>query len=257
MSVNITTPLQVLVVEDSLVNRTLLQYWLGDIGAQVLLATNLAEARQLLTQYQPTHLIIDLQLPDGSGLSLHQDQRVNQPGRWIACTVPDDEDHIQALRAAGFDDILVKPLALAQLIEVINRVSEPVEPNAASAPPTTFLVPVLDYESALHRLGDDAELMAELADSFLAEWGTLPEQLRGAWHTADRKLLARMAHTVGGLSGQFGLLALQHRLRLLEGLSVDPQSPAGSIDAVIAAVVSAFQLAIPALRVKLSSKECY
>ena len=55
MSVNITTPLQVLVVEDSLVNRTLLQYWLGDIGAHVLLATNLAEARQLLTQYQPTH----------------------------------------------------------------------------------------------------------------------------------------------------------------------------------------------------------
>ncbi|SMC19652.1 Hpt domain-containing protein [Andreprevotia lacus DSM 23236] len=240
----------VLVVDDSLVNRTLLEHWLSAARAKVLQAATLEQARALLALHRPTHLIVDMHLPDGEGSTLYAEYHSTQPGRWIASTMPDGPAHLAQIKAGGFADVLVKPIAQAQLLSLI----QPVESGAPPATAGSHLDdaspydPVLDFDEALRRLDGDAALFALLANSYLEESAELPQRLRQLWLNKEHGPLSRLAHTAGGLSGQFGLLALRKRLLLLEYSLRNPDIDPRLIDALLDGIDSAYRIGIPALR---------
>ena len=130
MDATTTRPLRILVVEDEAVNRALLRAVLGSslraaIGpAELSEAATLAEARRLIRDSLPDVLILDVRLPDGSGLDLARElPQPGTPGRpkvviMSASVLPSDR---AAAEASGSDAFLGKPFNPKDLVAVLER----------------------------------------------------------------------------------------------------------------------------------------
>jgi two-component system cell cycle response regulator DivK len=113
----------VLVVDDHELNLKLLERLLALEGHPVRAADSLAAAEQALAEEQPAMIVIDLNLPDGSGLELTR--RLKSHPRTasipiVACTaavMPSDEDRA---REAGCDAFLAKPIDLRQFSTLVS-----------------------------------------------------------------------------------------------------------------------------------------
>lgn len=127
----------VLVVEDHDAHRNWWQQNLGQVfpESSVSAVATLAEARALLQEYVFTLAILDINLPDGSGIDLMQEIRINFPDCYgVICTIYDDDNHIFAALRAGANGYLLKdqPRArqLEQLREIVNG-HPPLSPGVA------------------------------------------------------------------------------------------------------------------------------
>jgi CheY-like chemotaxis protein len=116
--------LKVLVVDDELDTREILQRLLKSSAAQVLLAASAREALALLRREKPHVLISDIGMPNEDGYWLIQQVRSLDPEQGgavpaVALTaLARAEDRIRALRA-GFQAHTPKPVETAELIYVV------------------------------------------------------------------------------------------------------------------------------------------
>lgn len=115
----------VLYIDDNEPNRVLMQGLFGlRPGLELSLAQDGASGIACVAERRPDLVLIDIQLPDMSGLQVLQTVRALDPSRHLACiavsanAMPDD---IAAAQAAGFDAYLTKPLSSAALFEAIDR----------------------------------------------------------------------------------------------------------------------------------------
>lgn len=91
----------------------------------VAIAHSLRDARKHIILQQPDLVLLDLQLPDGSGMELLADQQLIERAEIVLITGHASlETSIQALRA-GAADYLIKPISLKQLEGVLSRVVPP------------------------------------------------------------------------------------------------------------------------------------
>lgn len=114
----------ILLVEDQADNLELLHAALVHNGYEVVTAATGAEAIALLGRGRPDVAIVDLGLPDMSGLQVARAAREMYPAnglRLIALTGHGRQKDRDDVLAAGFDEHLVKPVRLALLHSVINR----------------------------------------------------------------------------------------------------------------------------------------
>lgn len=112
----------ILAVEDSRFAGDGLRLMCLHSGARIRRADSISAAHRHLRVYRPTVALIDLGLPDGSGLDLIRELSGQRPRIAVLLGVSGDEmGHIQALRA-GADGFLAKPLRnLATFQEGILR----------------------------------------------------------------------------------------------------------------------------------------
>jgi two-component system, cell cycle response regulator DivK len=114
---------RVLVIDDHELNLRLLERLLELQGHEVRGADSLAAAERAIAEEEPAMIVLDLNLPDGSGLELtrklkSQPQTASIP--IVACTaavMPSDED--RAL-AAGCDAFVAKPIDLQRFASVVS-----------------------------------------------------------------------------------------------------------------------------------------
>src|ERR1700733_2337918 len=112
----------ILVVDDHELNVALLERLLELEGHEVRAADSLAAAQRALAEEQPAMIVLDLNLPDGSGLDLTRKLKsppVTASIPIVACTagvMPADEHN--ALEA-GCDAYVSKPIDLRRFAEVI------------------------------------------------------------------------------------------------------------------------------------------
>lgn len=101
--------LTVLVVEDSRFACEAMRLLCLRSGARIRRADSLRSARRHLQVYRPTIAIIDVGLPDGSGLDLIHDLTTNAPRPEVVIGTSGDEFESEVLDA-GADAFLMKPL---------------------------------------------------------------------------------------------------------------------------------------------------
>jgi PAS domain S-box-containing protein len=120
-------PLVVLCVEDNPVNLLLVREVLA-LRPQVTLheavdgTTGIAAA----LQHRPQVLLLDLQLPDMSGLDVMRRLRTEAAladSVFVALSANAMPDQIAAARAAGFDDYWTKPIDFAHFLAAIDRLA--------------------------------------------------------------------------------------------------------------------------------------
>jgi len=97
----------------------------GLAPVRVLEAETLAEAERLASEQAIWLAIIDIQLPDGSGIEFVGWLRERQPDAWrVICTVYQDDRHVFAALRAGAQGYLVKDdpreMQLARLKEILD-----------------------------------------------------------------------------------------------------------------------------------------
>jgi CheY-like chemotaxis protein len=129
----VTAALNVLVVEDEPVNRALMRAVLARSDAprlrqcSLVEAESLAEARQSLSEQPFDLVILDVRLPDGSGLDLARELSDEHPrtGRRVvvmsASVLPAER---AAAIATGCDAFLAKPFDPAELTALLVRLTD-------------------------------------------------------------------------------------------------------------------------------------
>ncbi len=119
---------QVLVVEDDLGIATQLVRGLTRAGYEV---DHVTTGREAIAHRTPDVLLLDLELPDGDGVTVCRQLRERSAVAIIVITAYGEEsDRVTALDA-GADDYLVKPFGLAELQARIRAVLRRVAPGDA------------------------------------------------------------------------------------------------------------------------------
>ena len=114
-----------LVVDDDVDSANSLRDLIASESFTVAVAHNLRDARRQISLQQPDMLLLDLRLPDGSGMELLADPLLLANSEVVLCTGHASiETSIQALRL-GAADYLVKPVNMRQLQGVLSRIMKP------------------------------------------------------------------------------------------------------------------------------------
>ncbi len=113
---------RILLVEDHPGLARLLGLALESVGHAVRIAGGVNAALELAEQEPFDLLVSDLGLPDGTGIDLMRELAARRPIKGIAYSGYDDEEHVRAVRDAGFAAHLRKPVELEDLAAAIRRV---------------------------------------------------------------------------------------------------------------------------------------
>ncbi|MFN3938234.1 MAG: response regulator [Gemmobacter sp.] len=198
--------LTLLLVEDSRAASDVMRLMAQRSGARLRRADTLHEARRHLARYRPDIVLVDLGLPDGSGLALIRDMAAEGPAAPVAIAVSGDPGLADAARAAGAAAFLAKPLpglaAVQQLLIGHLTGHWPPAPEDLPLPSPDPLALHEDLARAadlLHQWGEDVTALHYLA-GFLA----------GIARTAGDRALEDAARNMGdGAPGsRAGLRAL-------------------------------------------------
>ena len=112
----------ILVVDDDLRLRSLLQRYLQENGYAVSCAKDAEDARMFLKQYIFDLLIVDVMMPNETGLEFLQKLRIDNDVPAIVLTaMGETKDRISGLEA-GADDYLPKPFEPKELLLRINSI---------------------------------------------------------------------------------------------------------------------------------------
>lgn len=126
---------RILIVEDDLALSEGVALALRDEGTEIMQADTLAKAGGLLRENSFDLAIMDINLPDGSGLDLMRQVKERSGLPVILLTANDMETDIVAGLELGADDYITKPFSLAVLrARVKNQLRRGGESAGGSAP---------------------------------------------------------------------------------------------------------------------------
>jgi CheY-like chemotaxis protein len=174
-------------------------------------------------------VLMDVQMPVMDGLTATRRirrTRLAQQPFIIALTADVGENARQRCLAAGMDDYISKPIAVADLVRSLHRSQEQEDGKPASEPETEKIAPpaatnhLFDAE-ALRRiqqmLGEQA---VNMLPTLIADFHRDSERLLGEIETAvtqnNLSALKRAAHSLKSNSAHFGLMHLSEQARQLE-----------------------------------------
>lgn len=112
---------RVLVVEDEVRFARILFDLAHELGYACLVATCADEGLELARQYRPDAILLDMRLPDGSGLGVLQRLKDDPQTRHIPVHVVSVEDQSEAALHLGAVGYALKPTSRDQLKEVFGR----------------------------------------------------------------------------------------------------------------------------------------
>jgi PAS domain S-box-containing protein len=233
-----------LVVDDSAMNRDLVERALRLEGAGATLAADGLQAIQIL-QTRPERfdaVLMDVQMPVMDGLTAMRLIRgelglIDLP--LIAFTAGVRDEQQAAARAAGANDVLAKPMDLEQMARMLERWIRPRCPDdegggvpaavvpapaegmvstAADTPEDAAFpeIPGIDRERAVQRLGRDREMFLGLLELFVNDNANAAGQARQSLSDGDREAAGRRMHTLGSNAGFLCAFDLMASARALE-----------------------------------------
>lgn len=185
-------PPAVLLVEDDPTTLAFLHAITETLPARVDTARSVAEALLQAQARRYALWLVDANLPDGSGPELLRALRRHAPSTpALAHTAAREQRELDALLAAGFAEVLVKPVTAAQWHAAIRRHLPDHALTAASTASVVALDALLlwDDAAAATALGGNPANVEALRRLFLAE---LPSQLDALRHGDAGARLAQL-----------------------------------------------------------------
>ena len=213
-----------LVVDDSAMNRDLVERALGLEGARVTLAGDGHQALEIL-KTRPTAfdaVLMDVRMPVMDGLTATRliRQELGLTGLPVvaltAGVLPEEQ---AAARAAGMDAVLAKPLDLEQMLTLLAQwvgsrpdATSPIPPTLpGSAPEHAGDWPDIvgiDRDRAAHSMGHDRSFFLRLLGRLIEDCAGMVDQTRRDLVQGDRQTAARRMHTLRGNAGTIGAVGI-------------------------------------------------
>ena len=184
--------IRILVVEDEVLNLLALARMLEDMGATILKAQRVLEAEKLLRTEEVDIALVDIGLPEISGLELARKIRSGEIGTvpttlpLIALTAYSGETDRMRMRKSGFDEIIIKPYSPIVVQEQLRSAYKNLKGGEVD-PEKGLIEAALAEAQQLLRKGDLVGL-----DALVQGWGRerYAEQLQS---TQDKILRLKMA----------------------------------------------------------------
>jgi len=213
---------RILLVEDDPVSRTFLQAAAEALPADVDAAETCVKAVHCVELHAYDLWLIDANLPDGLGADLLASLRSVSPTTpALAHTASGARSDHEALLAAGFIDVLVKPIAVRELQTTICRVLGYDRANADGESRPCARLPDWDDAVALSALKGESVHVSALRQLFLDELPKQRDAVVAALDDNDAPGARRTLHMLRASCGFVGALRLDDAVRALES---DPRS---------------------------------
>jgi CheY-like chemotaxis protein/anti-sigma regulatory factor (Ser/Thr protein kinase) len=221
--------MHVLLTEDNEVNQMVAQGLLGVADITVDIANNGQEAVDMIQREGADYfdlVLMDVQMPVMGGYEATQ--RIRQlPGcadlPIIAMTAHAMTGDREECLEAGMNDYVSKPVDADQFYSTLARWRSKRQEGARSVAPLTATPVTLpsamkgvDIAYALNHLGGDESLLLNVMQKFAQEQHDAAAQIRHCLTEGEHDLACRHAHTLKGLAGTIGALALQRRAEQVE-----------------------------------------
>lgn len=220
-------PLRVLLLEDDPVSAAFLATALEALPARVATAATLSEARAAADGCDLW--LFDAHLPDGDGASLLAELRargLHTPA--LAHTAEARREPLDALIDAGFAEVLLKPLTVAQLQAAVRRTlgdaaGTPAEGETANADPLRCgKSPVWDDAAALRALNGHRDHVAAMRGLFLQELAQVATRVSDAATRRDADALRGELHRLQASCGFVGAARLAVAVDALRNAPDEP-----------------------------------
>jgi CheY-like chemotaxis protein len=117
-------PKSILIVEDNRINVLVIRSMLRKFGYEPAVATDGVEGVELAAALRPRLILMDLAMPRMDGMAAAaaiRDRSCGDPPAIVAVTANASKEQRAACAAAGFEGLLQKPIALADLIGTVRR----------------------------------------------------------------------------------------------------------------------------------------
>lgn len=199
---------RVLIVDDDPVSLHFLATAISGLGCSVVTAANAAEAVTALEWAAFDLLLLDRRMPGGGGVELlgHLRARhVTAPA--IATSAEVSPSLAGELRAAGFADVIEKPVTVARLQKLLQPYLKSQSTTVAGSGGG-----LLDDVAALSSVGSDAEALYALRRLFAEELSDLEREWNGGAAAVQQERLHRLRASCGFC----GAIALAEAARQLE-----------------------------------------
>jgi CheY-like chemotaxis protein len=205
---------KILVADDNPISLGFFADALAQLGSDVERARDGLGALAAAQRGRFDLLLLDVNMPglDGIG-ALRRIRAEPGPSRdAIACatTAAGGDASRETLTAAGFDEVIAKPVSVNALRDLLERhlhVAMPSSTRDERAAPLRDGA-VLDDIAALSATGGDASILAALRGLLLAELDALPDELAGMAARADIAALRDRLHRLDASAGFCGAPAL-------------------------------------------------
>ncbi|MBV8619348.1 MAG: PAS domain S-box protein [Curvibacter sp.] len=228
---DLLAPLQgarLLVVEDNDLNQQVAAELLTDAGFVVELAGNGREALDKLRQHRFDLVLMDMQMPVMDGLEATRILRSQPDTRHlpvVAMTANATSQDRERCLAAGMNDHVAKPVDPDELWATLARW---IKPTAGAGGPVVSIgratqwvslpseIAGLDVAAGLRRMMGKRPLYRSLLERFVQGQREVLQTLPKALARGDTPTAERLAHTLKGLAGNLGAMALQQECAELE-----------------------------------------
>ncbi len=190
---------QILLAEDHNDNRRLISRLLTGLGLEVITAKNGKEAVELLLQYEPQLILLDIQMPEMDGIEAFKLLRqcgCNQPV--IALTANAMSHEIAHYLELGFDGHLKKPIERQHFISTIIQYYKNM-PQASELDDTLKSIDMSDLQS-----------------DFKNSLGTELKALSQSYQSQDFVHLEKQAHRLAGAADIFDFKDIAMQAKLIE-----------------------------------------
>ena len=206
---------RVLLAEDNLINRKVAIAMLSSVGYRVDTVIDGAAAVAAVASQPYDAVLMDCQMPVLSGYEaaamIRAQETAGERTPIIAMTAAAGRGDLERCLASGMDSYLAKPVSKDALLAAVAGTIKASSPKfapltavpGAAVPEVTLDKGVMeDLASLDETLGDG--FLADLIGQFLRETPQLLNELREALEAGDDVKVGRLAHSIGGSSGQLG-----------------------------------------------------
>jgi two-component system sensor histidine kinase RpfC len=210
--------MRILIADDHAANRLVLERLLRKAGHKVTSVDSGEDVLSAMEQAEFDAAIVDLHMPDMSGLDLLHHLRVLQAGATaktpvVILSADVTPEAIEGCRRAGAWEFLAKPVATSRLLEVLGNLANGVAPTATpvaargegSTHADVFDPGVLDE---LRSLGLGEQFEREFVMQCLRDAEGCLMQLSQAGDRGDWDRIREQAHALKGVASNLGLMRL-------------------------------------------------
>lgn len=212
---------RILLLEDDPVSAAFLAAAIESLPAVADVAGTLAEARSMAAAQAYDLWLFDANLPDGLGAELLAELRAKDLRTCaLAHTADARREALDALIDAGFEEVLQKPLSVAQLQGAVRRFcgdASPAEaPSRNDIPMRCGKQPVWDDDAALRALNGNRDHVDTMRGLFAQELPKVSERITAALETRDTAALRSELHKLQASCGFVGAARLGAATRELQ-----------------------------------------
>lgn len=214
---------RILLLEDDPVSAAFMAAALEAVPARVDVAGSLAEARGIASADAHDLWLFDANLPDGTGAGLLAELRAQgQRTRALAHTADAQRTALDALTDAGFEEVLLKPLSVAQLQGAVRRLcgDASIDASGGDTPPDGAhrcgKQPVWDDEAALRALNGRRAHVDGMRGLFAQELPRVSARVAVALANGDLASLRSELHKLQASCGFVGAARLGAATRELQ-----------------------------------------